>query len=554
MTIQNRLGFPKRWAALLAVAALGAPALRAENVITMGYGEGNPGDRDIDVIVTATNDTAIHGYSIAFTYPSDVLSLSNISTSGTQIDAAVSPDFVAPSFDNRLGVGSMGVIFSFREPVTRKELPSTPANGFPRMIARLTFNVNSSAIGGVYPITLQDGIGTPASYNRFTAGGTSDTSITPRLVSGQFVVKGGGNILALDKAIAIAGATQNLTITARSAHPTPLDGFQIAIRFDRNALKLNSATFSGTSLGVELGGGCNPPSPACKIEVYNFELIENFSATESRATVAALFDYFPIDGHQLSAAPAMPPNQGLIRFSFQVNDVADDQKQWQDITLDTTSGVGLLDCRFIVGDRSLGPDLNHGKIYFSEGTLIGKVVDSITGQPVAGIKVLTDPDGYQATTTAGGNFRISPIAPGQYGLIFSGNDYYPIRVTKTSTGQDILVAGSGADTDAGTFAMYKVTDIPPKPFIRGYVNRDSQSDLSDAIALLNYLFQGGEKPRCLLAADVNDDNKVDISDSVYFLNYLFTGGGAPPQPTAETGCMADPTPGVLTSCNEFNCP
>ena len=102
--------------------------------------------------------------------------------------------------------------------------------------------------------------------------------------------------------------------------------------------------------------------------------------------------------------------------------------------------------------------------------------------------------------------------------------------------------------------MYKVTDIPPKPFIRGFVNRDSRSDLSDAIFLLDYLFQGGERPRCLLTSDVNDDNKVDISDAVYFLNFLFTGGGAPPQPTPETGCMADPTPGVLTSCNEFSCP
>jgi hypothetical protein len=251
----------------------------------------------------------------------------------------------------------------------------------------------------------------------------------------------------------------------------------------------------------------------------------------------------------------VPPAQSLIRFSFEVTDAADDQKQWQDIILDSTSGVGLLDCRFIFGDRSVGPDLVHGKVYFSEGTLSGRVVDSITGLPAAGIKVLTDPDRFQATTLSNGNFRISPVPPGEYALILSGTDYYPIRVTKTSdTGQPIIVAGSGLETNAGTFPMYKVADIPPKPFIRGYVNRDSHSDLSDAISLLNYLFQGGDKPRCLLAADINDDNRVDISDSVYFLNYLFTGGNAPPAPTPATGCSEDPTPGVLRSCNEFDCP
>jgi hypothetical protein len=550
-TMQKTTG--KSLAAVLAAAVASSSALLAEDVITMGYGEGNPGDREIDVIVTATNDEAIHGYSIAFTYPTNALELSNISTSGTQVDASVSPDFVAPSFDNRLGVASMGVIFSFNEPLTLKELPPTPAaGGFPRMVARITFNVKPGAIGGVYPITLQDGIGTPASYNRFTSHGTS---IAPRLVSGQFVVKGGGNVLALGKALAIAGATPNLTIEARAAHPAPLDGFQIAIRFDKNALKLNSATYSGTSLGVELGGGCNPPTPSCRIEVFNYELIENFSLTESRATVAALFDYFPFEGHQLSAAPAVPPTQSLIRFNFQVTDAADDQKQWQDIILDNTSGVGLLDSRFIFGDRSVGPDLNHGRVYFSEGALAGRVVDSITGLPLAGIKVLTDPDRYQATTLSNGTFRINAMAPGEYALILSGNDYYPIRVTKTGdTGAPIIVAGSGLETNTGTFPMYKIADIPARPFIRGYVNRDSHSDLSDAIALLNYLFQGGDRPRCLLAADINDDNRVDISDSVYFLNYLFTGGSGPPAPTTETGCSNDPTPGVLMSCNEFNCP
>ena len=62
--------------------------LFGEDVITMGYGSGSPGDTGVDVVITATNDTSIHGYSVAFTYPTNVLSLTSVSTTGTHIDAA----------------------------------------------------------------------------------------------------------------------------------------------------------------------------------------------------------------------------------------------------------------------------------------------------------------------------------------------------------------------------------------------------------------------------------------------------------------------------------
>ncbi len=45
------------------------PGLEAANTITVGVGDASPGKSDVHVIVTATNDVSIHGYSIAFTYP-----------------------------------------------------------------------------------------------------------------------------------------------------------------------------------------------------------------------------------------------------------------------------------------------------------------------------------------------------------------------------------------------------------------------------------------------------------------------------------------------------
>ncbi|MCI0637139.1 MAG: hypothetical protein L0206_24975, partial [Actinobacteria bacterium] len=95
------------WLALAAVLAAGPRSgLDAANTIAIGVGEGSPGSSDVQVIVTAANDVSVHGYSIAFTYPADVLELSRISTNGTGVQA-LEPDFVGSAFDNQLGVASM---------------------------------------------------------------------------------------------------------------------------------------------------------------------------------------------------------------------------------------------------------------------------------------------------------------------------------------------------------------------------------------------------------------------------------------------------------------
>lgn len=70
-------------------------------------------------------------------------------------------------------------------------------------------------------------------------------------------------------------------------------------------------------------------------------------------------------------------------------------------------------------------------------------------------------------------------------------------------------------------------------FIRGDVNRDRNVDLSDAIFLLDYLFNEGTEPSCFDSSDANDDGIVDISDAVRILLVLFGG---------ET--MASPYPNI----------
>ncbi|MBI4603438.1 MAG: hypothetical protein HY721_15915 [Planctomycetes bacterium] len=72
-------------------------------------------------------------------------------------------------------------------------------------------------------------------------------------------------------------------------------------------------------------------------------------------------------------------------------------------------------------------------------------------------------------------------------------------------------------------------------FVRGEVNGDGVVDISDAIAVLGYLFVGGEEPEVLEAVDSNGDGGLDLSDAVYLLDYLFRGGPAIPAPFPEPG-------------------
>lgn len=87
-------------------------------------------------------------------------------------------------------------------------------------------------------------------------------------------------------------------------------------------------------------------------------------------------------------------------------------------------------------------------------------------------------------------------------------------------------------------------------FVRGDANASGAIDLSDAIAILAFLFdnQDGKTPTCFKTADVNDSGVVDLADPIYMLGYLFNDQAEPPPPFEE--CGRDETEDALT-CDAF---
>ncbi len=107
---------------------------------------------------------------------------------------------------------------------------------------------------------------------------------------------------------------------------------------------------------------------------------------------------------------------------------------------------------------------------------------------------------------------------------------------------DVIVrSGAGETRLVGGF-----TYVPDAPsFRRGDCDADGDTNVTDAIALLGFLFLGRPPPGCQEACNGDDDASLSVSDAIFVLNHLF--GGGPPIPAPYPDCGIDPTPS--TSCD-----
>jgi hypothetical protein len=99
-----------------------------------------------------------------------------------------------------------------------------------------------------------------------------------------------------------------------------------------------------------------------------------------------------------------------------------------------------------------------------------------------------------------------------------------------------------------TRRLYEYCVSESTPFVRGDASADSETDISDAVFVLQYLFSGKAAPSCEDAADADDNGALEITDAVYLLHYLFLGGPPPKAPFPD--CGPDPTVDVL-GCESF---
>ena len=64
-------------------------------------------------------------------------------------------------------------------------------------------------------------------------------------------------------------------------------------------------------------------------------------------------------------------------------------------------------------------------------------------------------------------------------------------------------------------------------YICGDANADESINVSDAIWIINFVFEGGNPPDPLMSGDVNCTGAVNVADAVWIINHVFAGGNQP---------------------------
>jgi hypothetical protein len=159
----------------------------------------------------------------------------------------------------------------------------------------------------------------------------------------------------------------------------------------------------------------------------------------------------------------------------------------------------------------------------------GVFLDGSTTPSVADINDLV-PD------PAGGFF----LADGRQDTVYRAVDLNGDRdVLDEKELERYIVGDAGLSTPSAIVVLPTKANPGGRLFIRGDADGSGEIDVSDAIAILGYLFLGEEPGSCLDARDVNDNGVVDVTDPVYGLNHQFLGGAPPPPPFPQSG--SDPT-------------
>ena len=92
-------------------------------------------------------------------------------------------------------------------------------------------------------------------------------------------------------------------------------------------------------------------------------------------------------------------------------------------------------------------------------------------------------------------------------------------------------------------ASLTVAEGTCRGYVRGDVNGDLQADISDGIGILSHLFLG-KTLDCLEPSDADGSGAEEVTDAIFLLNFLFNGGLAPPAPFPACGTLPEGSPSL----------
>ena len=105
---------------------------------------------------------------------------------------------------------------------------------------------------------------------------------------------------------------------------------------------------------------------------------------------------------------------------------------------------------------------------------------------------------------------------------YFGEPINPFDKSKNYDGlEDMYFLKSAAEHSDGGFFYH--SDLEIEGYLPGDANHDNLLNISDAVYLINFVFNGGEAPQPHEAGDYNLDGSVNVSDAVGIIRYVFAG-------------------------------
>lgn len=103
----------------------------------------------------------------------------------------------------------------------------------------------------------------------------------------------------------------------------------------------------------------------------------------------------------------------------------------------------------------------------------------------------------------------------------SVGDFYPLGdspLIDAGSEPSLEFPWNGSRNDIGLYEVH---------YLIGDTNNDKQFNVSDAIFLIRYIFQGGGIPNPVYSADYGCDREISIGDVSEMINFIFIGGAGP---------------------------
>lgn len=115
-----------------------------------------------------------------------------------------------------------------------------------------------------------------------------------------------------------------------------------------------------------------------------------------------------------------------------------------------------------------------------------------------------------------------------FGCVFNGGTVGTVIGTPTWKATyffNVELVDSDSPAKKDTLSM-SITIADP-PYVCGDADQNGIINISDAVALIGYIFGAGPAPNPLISGDCDCNSLVNISDAVYVVSYIFGSGPAP---------------------------